>query len=149
MIRQDSVHDAMEKLQLINDRLKSTQSCQKSYVDVKRRELDFQVDDWDFLKVSRLKGVMRFCKKGKLSPRYVVTYNIFQRVGKVSYELELPTELAAAHPVVHILFLKKCVCDQTSIVPLVASLASLLYSTSLDFIRGQMFLRGDNVKPRI
>ena len=86
----DSVLDAMEKVQLIRDRLKTAQSRQKSYADVRRRELEFQVDDWVFLKVSPMKGVMRFGKKVKLSPRYVGPYKILKRVGKVAYELELP-----------------------------------------------------------
>ena len=46
-----------------------------------------------------MKGVMRFGKKGKLSPRNVGPYKILKRVGKVAYELELPAELAAVHPV--------------------------------------------------
>ena len=71
MIGLDSVLYAMEKVQLIRDRLKTAQCHQKSYVDVRRREQEFQVDDWVFLKVSPMKGVMRFGKKGKLSPRYV------------------------------------------------------------------------------
>ena len=52
-----------EKLQLIRDRLKTVQSRHKSYADVRRRELEFQVDDWVFLKISPMKGVMRFQKK--------------------------------------------------------------------------------------
>ena len=79
----------MEKVQLIRDRLKTTQSRQKSYVDIRRRELEFQVDDWVFLKVLPLKGMMRFGKKGNISPRYIGLYKILKRVGKVSYELEL------------------------------------------------------------
>ena len=102
----------------IRDRVKTTESRQKSYVDVRRRELEFQVDNWVFLKVSPMKGVMRFGKKGKLSPRYVGPYKILKRVGKVAYELELPAELAAVHPVFHISLLKKCVGDPVSIVPL-------------------------------
>ncbi|TMX01080.1 hypothetical protein EJD97_025234 [Solanum chilense] len=62
-------------------------------------------------------GVMRFGKKGKLSPRYVGPYKILKRVGKVAYELELPAELAV-QSVFHISLLKKCVGDPTSIVPL-------------------------------
>ena len=62
---------AIEKVQLIRHRLKTTQNCQKSYADLRRRELDFHVDDWVFLKVSPMKGVKRFGNKGKLSPRYV------------------------------------------------------------------------------
>ena len=68
LIGPDSVLYAMEKVQLIRDRLKTAQSRQKSYAYVRRRELEFQVDDWVFLKVSPMKGVMRFGKKGKISP---------------------------------------------------------------------------------
>ncbi|TMW92011.1 hypothetical protein EJD97_013606 [Solanum chilense] len=46
-----------------------------------------------------MKGVMRFGKKGKLNPRYVGSYKILKRVGKVAYELELPAELAAVRQV--------------------------------------------------
>ena len=74
----------MEKVQLIRERIKIAQSNQKSYANVRRRELEFKVDDWVFLKVSPMKGVMRFGKKGKLSPRYVGPYNILKRVGKVA-----------------------------------------------------------------
>ncbi|WMV41976.1 hypothetical protein MTR67_035361 [Solanum verrucosum] len=62
-----------------------------------------------------MKGVMRFGKKGKLSPIYVGPYRILKRIGKVAYELELPADLAAVHSVFHISLLKKCVA---SIVPL-------------------------------
>ena len=61
---------------------------------------------------------MRYGKKGKLSPTYVVPYRILKRIGKVAYELELPLKLAALHPVFHISLLKKCVGDPASIVPL-------------------------------
>ena len=71
LIELDSVLYVMAKVQLIKDRLKPAQSRQKYYADVTRMELEFQVDDWDFLKVSPIKGVMRFGKKEKLSPRYV------------------------------------------------------------------------------
>ncbi|WMV58213.1 hypothetical protein MTR67_051598 [Solanum verrucosum] len=72
----------------------------------------------DMEKVSPMKGVMRFCKKGKLSPRYVGHYKILKRVGKLAYEIELLVELAAVHLVFHISLLKKCVGDPTSIIPL-------------------------------
>ena len=94
-------------MQLIRDRLKTAQSRQKSYADVRRRELEFQVDDWVFLKVSPMKEVMIFGNKGKLSPRYVVPF--INRVDNLSYELELPAELAVVHPFFHISLLKKCV----------------------------------------
>ncbi|WMV29227.1 hypothetical protein MTR67_022612 [Solanum verrucosum] len=65
-----------------------------------------------------MKGVMRFGKKGKLSPRYVGPYKILKRIGKVAYELELQVDLAAVHPVLHISLLKKCVGDLAYVVPL-------------------------------
>ncbi|KAK4717839.1 hypothetical protein R3W88_016177 [Solanum pinnatisectum] len=64
-----------------------------------------------------MKGVMRFGKKGKLSPRYIGPYRISKRVGNVAYELELPQELAAVHPVFHISMLKKCMGDPSLIIP--------------------------------
>ena len=51
LLQPDSVIYAMEKVQLIRYRLKTAQSRQKSYTDVRRKELEFQVDDWVFLKV--------------------------------------------------------------------------------------------------
>ncbi|XP_069146104.1 uncharacterized protein [Solanum lycopersicum] len=68
--------------------------------------------------MSHVKAVMKFGKKWKLSTRYVGPYKILKRVGKVAYELELPAELAALHPVKHISLLKKCVDDPASVVPL-------------------------------
>ena len=109
LIGPDSVLYAMEKVKLIGDKLKTAQSRQKSYVDVRIRELEF---NWIFLKVSPTKGEMRYGKKGKLSPRYVGPYKIMKRIGKVAYELELPAKLAAVHPVFHISLLKKCVVNK-------------------------------------
>ena len=63
MIGTDSMLYAMEKVKLIRDILKTAQSCQKSYADVRRRELKFRVDDWFFLKISPRKWVMRFGRK--------------------------------------------------------------------------------------
>ncbi|WMV24554.1 hypothetical protein MTR67_017939 [Solanum verrucosum] len=66
-------------------------------VDALNRGLEFEVKDWVYLKVSPRKGVMRFGKKGKLSPRYIGPHRISKRIGNVAYELELPQELAAVH----------------------------------------------------
>ncbi|WMV30351.1 hypothetical protein MTR67_023736 [Solanum verrucosum] len=84
--------------------LKIAQSHQKSYTNVRRRDLEFEVDDWVYLTVSPMKGVMRFGKKGRLSPRYIGPYRISKRIDNVAYELELPP--AADHPVFHISMLK-------------------------------------------
>ncbi|XP_070015124.1 uncharacterized protein [Nicotiana sylvestris] len=65
------VHQSMEKVKTIKERLKTTQSLQKSYSDNHRRDLEFKEDDWVFLKVFPMKGIMQFGKKGKLSPRWI------------------------------------------------------------------------------
>ncbi|WMV24778.1 hypothetical protein MTR67_018163 [Solanum verrucosum] len=89
----------MEKVKMIQDGLKMAQSRQKSYTDVSRRALEFEVDDWVYFKVSPMKGVMKFGKKGKLSPSNIGPYRISKRIGNVAYELELPKELAVVHPI--------------------------------------------------
>ncbi|WMV42112.1 hypothetical protein MTR67_035497 [Solanum verrucosum] len=63
-----------------------------------------------------MKGVMRFGKKGKHSPRYISPYKISKRVGNIAYELELSSELAAVHMVFHIYMLNKCLGDLALIV---------------------------------
>ncbi|WMV10314.1 hypothetical protein MTR67_003699 [Solanum verrucosum] len=69
------------------------------------------------MNVLPMKGVMKFGTKGKLSPQYIGPYRISNRVGNVAYELELPSELAAVHPIFHIYMLKKCLVDPSLIVP--------------------------------
>ncbi|XP_070017602.1 uncharacterized protein [Nicotiana sylvestris] len=108
----------MEKVKLIRDRLRIAQSRQKFYADVRQRDLEFDVEDWVFLKVSPMKGVMRFGKKGKLSPRYVGPCKIVRRIGRMAYELDLPSELGAVHPVFHVSMLRKCIGDPSRITPI-------------------------------
>ncbi|WMV46516.1 hypothetical protein MTR67_039901 [Solanum verrucosum] len=68
-----------------------------------QKELNLRQRRWlEFLKNYDMNGVMRFGKKEKLSPRYVSPYKILKRVGKVTYELELPAKLAVVHPIFHI-----------------------------------------------
>ena len=64
-----------------------------------------------------MKGVMRFGKKGKLSPRYIGPYQIVRRIGKVAYELELPADLGGVHPVFHVSMLRKCIGDPSRVFP--------------------------------
>ena len=64
-----------------------------------------------------MKGVMRFGKKGKLSPRYIGPYEIIRRFGQVAYDLALPQELSSVHPIFHVSMLRKCIGDPSRIVP--------------------------------
>ncbi|WMV09524.1 hypothetical protein MTR67_002909 [Solanum verrucosum] len=64
-----------------------------------------------------MKGVMRFGKKGKLSPRYIDPYRISKRIGNVAYEFELPIRVSSSPSVFHISMLKKCMGDPSLIRP--------------------------------
>ena len=103
---------------MVRDRLKAAQDRQKSYADKRRRPLEFKVGDSVLLKVSPWKGVLRFRKRGKLSPRFIGPFKIIARVGKVAYRLELPDELSGIHPTFHVSHLRKCLADEDSYVPL-------------------------------
>ena len=61
----------VDKINMIKSKLKASQDRQKSYVDQHRKEMDYQIGDKVFLRVSPWKGIMRFGNKGKLSPRYI------------------------------------------------------------------------------
>ena len=75
----------MDKVKLIQDRRLMAQSRQKSYADRKVRDLEFIVGERVLLKVSPMKGVMRFGKKGKFIPRYIGPFEIVERIGEVAY----------------------------------------------------------------
>ena len=89
----DLIKESEQKVKLIRDRLKVAHSRQKNYPDSKRKEIVYEVGDRVYLRVSPLRGVKRFGVKGKLAPRFVGPYKILERMGEVSYKLELPEGL--------------------------------------------------------
>ena len=68
--------------------------------------MNFEEGDKVYLKISPMKMVVKFFKKGKFSPRYVGPYEILQRVGMVAYEFKLPSELVTVHLIFHVLCCK-------------------------------------------
>ena len=94
------------------------QSRHKSYVDRRRRPLEFQKGDYVFLKVSPKKGVFRFSKKGKLALRYTEPFEVIKVVGKAAYQLQLPAQLSGVHNMFHVSMLRKCQSDATPLVNL-------------------------------
>ncbi|KAI3819645.1 hypothetical protein L1987_13487 [Smallanthus sonchifolius] len=106
------------KLDQIKARLKTAQDRQKSYVDKRRRPIEFHVGYYVLLNVSPWKGIRRFRKRGKLSPRFIGPFQIMDRVGKVAYRLELLEELSGIHSTFHVSHLRKCLAEKTSHVPL-------------------------------
>ncbi|GJW57266.1 putative reverse transcriptase domain-containing protein [Tanacetum coccineum] len=91
---------------------------QRSYANVRRKPLEFQVGDHVMLKVSPRKGVIRFGKRGKLNHRYTRPFKILKRVGPVAYTLELPEELSSVHSTFHVSNLKKCLSDESLVIPI-------------------------------
>ncbi|RVW60643.1 Transposon Ty3-G Gag-Pol polyprotein [Vitis vinifera] len=82
------------------------------------RDLEFEVGDHVFLKVSPMKSVMRFGRKGKLSPRFVGPFEILERVGTLAYKVALPPSLSKVHNVFHVSTLRKYIYDPSHVVEL-------------------------------
>nr|GEU80084.1 putative reverse transcriptase domain-containing protein [Tanacetum cinerariifolium] len=112
------IWETNEKIVHIKNRLLTARSRQKSYVDVRRRPLEFIAGDKVMLKVSPWKGMIRFEKHGKLSPRYIGPFKILERVGSVAYKFELPRELQGIHNTFYVSNLKKCLSDESLIISL-------------------------------
>ena len=79
----DLIGDTYEKVSLIRQCLLTAQSRQKRYAGVRRRPLEFEVGDHVFLKVMPKRGVVRFGKRGKLSPRFIGPFEILERIDTV------------------------------------------------------------------
>jgi hypothetical protein len=114
----DVLRNAEEQVRMIRDNLRVAQSRQKSYADIRRRELSFKEGDYVYLKVSPMRNVRRFNMKGKLAPRYVGPFKILERRGEVAYQLELPESLSGVHDVFHVSQLKKCLRVPEEQIPL-------------------------------
>ncbi|GAB2298214.1 hypothetical protein Dimus_038521 [Dionaea muscipula] len=110
------VDEASQMIAMITERLATAQSRQKSYADHRRRDLEFQVGDKVFLKVSPWRGTIRFGQKGKMSPRFIGPFEILDRVGVVSYRLALPPSLEGVHNVFHVFMLRKYVHSPDHII---------------------------------
>nr|GFD14794.1 putative reverse transcriptase domain-containing protein [Tanacetum cinerariifolium] len=91
------IQETTEKIIQIKQRMQAACNRQKSYADLKRKPMEFQVGDKVMLKVSPWKGVVCFGKRGKLNPRYVGPFNVLERVRDVAYKLDLPEELSRVH----------------------------------------------------
>ena len=112
----DLIRDTSEKVCLIQKRLLTAQSRQKSYANRRRRPLEFEVGDHVFLKAMPKKGVDRFDKRGKLASRYIWPLDVLERVGTVAYRLSLPSSLSGVHEVFHVSMFRKYTPDPTHVV---------------------------------
>ena len=83
---------------------------------MRRRPLEFEVSDHVSLKVIPKRGVVRFDKHGKLSPRFIGPFEILERIGTVAYRLALPPSMLGVHEVFHGSMLRKYTPDSSHVV---------------------------------
>ena len=117
LIGLDIIKDTEEKVQVIRQRLKVASDRKNSYANLKRRDIEYNVGDKVFLKVSPWWKILRFGQKGKLSPRFIGPYEILERISPVAYRLALPPELAKLHDVFHVSMLRRYRSDESHILP--------------------------------
>ena len=118
VIGPDIVKETKEKVRIIQQRLKTARDRQKSYADMKRKDIEYEVGYKVFFKVSSWRKIFWFGKKGKLSPSFIRPYEILERIGLVAYRLALPSELAKLHNVFHVSMLRKYRYDESHILPI-------------------------------
>ncbi|GJV39773.1 putative reverse transcriptase domain-containing protein [Tanacetum coccineum] len=128
------IHETTEKIVQIRQRYQAARDRQRSYANVRRKTLEFQVGDRVMLKVSPCKGVIRFGKRGKLNPRYIGPFKILKRDGPVAYKLELLEELRNVHNTFHVYNLKKCSSDESLVIPM----KELQLNDKLNFMEEQV-----------
>ncbi|GKC92357.1 putative reverse transcriptase domain-containing protein [Tanacetum coccineum] len=136
------VQETIEKIIQIKQRMQVARDRQKSYADLKRKPMEFQVRDKVMLKVSPWKGVVRFGKRGKLNPRYVGPFKVLEKVRSVAYKLELPQELSRVHNTFHLSNLKKWYADE----PLAVPLDGLHFDDKLQFVEEPVEIMDREVK---
>jgi hypothetical protein len=112
----DHVEEAEATIHRIQDNLKAVKSRQETYANKRRGPSEFEYGNHVYLRVSPMKGVMRFGVKGKLTPRYIGQFPILEKCGAVAYKLDLPPSLAGVHDIFHVSQLKKCLRAPVDIV---------------------------------
>ena len=116
VIGPDLIQETEENVKMIKERLKVANDRQKSYADMKRKDISYEIGEKVFLKVSPWKKVMRFGEKGKLSPRFIGPYEVIEKVGPVACRLALPLELEKIHSVFHVSMLRRYRSDPSHVV---------------------------------
>nr|GEW62979.1 retrovirus-related Pol polyprotein from transposon 17.6 [Tanacetum cinerariifolium] len=136
------IQEITKKIIQIKSRIQAAHDRQKSYANVGRKLLEFQVGDRVMLKVSPWKRVIRFGKRGKLNPRYIGPFKVLAKVGTVAYRLELPQQLNRVHSTFHVSNLKKFLSDEQ----LAISLDEIHIDEKLHFVKEPAEIMDHEVK---
>nr|GEV93804.1 reverse transcriptase domain-containing protein [Tanacetum cinerariifolium] len=112
------IHEKTKKIMQIRQQLQAARDRQRSYANIRQKPLEFQAGDRVMLKILPRKGTIRYGKRGKLNPRYIGPFKILNRIGPVAYKLELPEEFSNVHSTFHVSNLKKCLSDESLIIPM-------------------------------
>ncbi|GKA20058.1 hypothetical protein Tco_0699973 [Tanacetum coccineum] len=94
------------------------------------------------LKVSPRKGIFQFRKRGKLNLRYIRPFKILERIGPMAYKLEVPEELSSIHNTFHVSNLKKCLSDESLIIPM----KELQLDDKLNFVKEPVEIMDREIK---
>ena len=116
LVGPEMVEETTQNVQVIKANMKVAQDRQNSLAYRHATDRVYKGCDWVFFELSPWKGVVRFGRKDKLSPRYIGHYQVIERVGKVAYRLELPSELARVHNVFHVSMLLHYVSDPSQVI---------------------------------
>ncbi|XP_070039759.1 uncharacterized protein [Nicotiana tomentosiformis] len=112
----DLVCNSMEKVKVIPERLRTAPSMQMSYAHRKVRDVAYMASKKVLLRMSPMKGVMRFGKERKLSSRFIGPFEMLDRIGEVAYRLALPPSLAGVHTIFHVSMYRKCHEDRSHVL---------------------------------
>ncbi|XP_073035320.1 uncharacterized protein [Primulina eburnea] len=112
----DLIQETTDKVVVIKERLKTEQDRQKSWADLKEDLWNSKLEKRAYVKVSPMKGVIRFSKAWKLNPRHVGPFEIFEKVGTLAYRLALPPDMSRIHNAFNVSQLRRYISDPSHIL---------------------------------
>nr|GEU80343.1 putative reverse transcriptase domain-containing protein [Tanacetum cinerariifolium] len=138
------MQELSNQLQELIDRgfIRPTRDRQRSYANIRRKPLVFQVGYRVMLKVAPQKGVIHFGKRGKLNPRYIRPFKILERISPMEYKLELCEELSNVHNTFHVSNLNKCLSNESLVIPM----KELQLDDKLNFVEEPVEIKDREIK---